>query len=294
MLLKPFFGTDEWCIVEDGFHPGENRFVESITSLGNGYMGLRGNFEEQYSGDSLKGTYIAGVYYPDRTVVGWWKVGYPEYFAKVLNAVNFIGIDIKLAGRVLDLHEWPPRQFRRVLDIQQGELRRFVQVEDADGRVFSIAAKRFVSKDRRELACISYSISLEHDPTDRGAAVSLAPYLDGNVVNEDANYGEDFWLRVDEACGPDYQLVTMETKKSGFVVAAASSFRLYIDGRSSPDLRPHVVRSRFADPKSWFFGWPDCHFGEARQSRLTGTIPRGGVRPPASCSSGMPVPPMPS
>ena len=124
MLLKPFFGTDEWCIVEDGFHPGENRFVESITSLGNGYMGLRGNFEEQYSGDSLKGTYIAGVYYPDRTVVGWWKVGYPEYFAKVLNAVNFIGRDIKLAGRVLALHEWPPRQFRRVLDIQRGELRR--------------------------------------------------------------------------------------------------------------------------------------------------------------------------
>lgn len=247
MLLKPFFGTDEWCIVEDGFHPGENRFVESITSLGNGYMGLRGNFEEQYSGDSLKGTYIAGVYYPDRTVVGWWKVGYPEYFAKVLNAVNFIGIDIKLAGRVLDLHEWPPRQFRRVLDMQRGEFRRFVQVEDADGRVFSIAAKRFVSKDRRELACISYSISLEHDPTDRGAAVSLAPYLDGNVVNEDANYGEDFWLRVDEACGPDYQLVTMETKKSGFVVAAASSFRLYIDGQEASGLRPqYVVRSRFA------------------------------------------------
>ena len=44
-------------------------------SLGNGYMGLRGNFEESYSGDHLQGTYIAGVYYPDRTVVGWWKVG---------------------------------------------------------------------------------------------------------------------------------------------------------------------------------------------------------------------------
>ena len=75
--------------------------MESIASLGNGYMGLRGNFEERYSGDTLQGTYIAGVYYPDRTVVGWWKIGYPEYFPKVLNAVNFIGVDVELSGEVL-------------------------------------------------------------------------------------------------------------------------------------------------------------------------------------------------
>ena len=42
----------------------------------------------------FKGSYIAGVYYPDKTKVGWWKNGYPEYFAKVLNAPNWIGIHI--------------------------------------------------------------------------------------------------------------------------------------------------------------------------------------------------------
>ena len=192
----------------------------------------------------------------------WWKVGYPEYFAKVLNAVNFIGIDIKLAGRVLDLHEWPPRQFRRVLDIQRGELRRFVQVEDADGRVFSIAAKRFVSKDRRELACISYSISLEHDPTDRGAAVIMAPYLDWNVLNEMplmAKTSGCGWMRH----GADYQLVTMETKKSGFVAAAASSLSASTLTVRGLGLRRYVVRSRLDPRLSWFCQLADCHFGEA-------------------------------
>ncbi len=41
---------------------------------------------------TFQGSYIAGVYYPDKTRVGWWKNGYPEYFAKVLNAPNWIGI----------------------------------------------------------------------------------------------------------------------------------------------------------------------------------------------------------
>ena len=57
-------------------------------SLGNGRMGQRGNFEETYSGKTLLGNYVAGVYFPDKTRVGWWKNGYPNYFAKVLNALQ--------------------------------------------------------------------------------------------------------------------------------------------------------------------------------------------------------------
>jgi Trehalose and maltose hydrolases (possible phosphorylases) len=59
---------------------------KAYLAWGNGKMGQRANFEERYSGPSLRGNYVAGIYYPDKTRVGWWKNGYPEYFAKVLNA----------------------------------------------------------------------------------------------------------------------------------------------------------------------------------------------------------------
>jgi maltose phosphorylase len=65
-------------------------------------MGQRANFEESYSGDTFQGSYIAGIYYPDKTKVGWWKNGYPEYFAKVLNSK--LGIDIEINGESLDLN----------------------------------------------------------------------------------------------------------------------------------------------------------------------------------------------
>jgi maltose phosphorylase len=245
--LRLLLGTDEWSIVEKGFHPESNRIIESITSLGNGYMGMRGNFEETYSGDTLQGTYIAGVYYPDRTVVGWWKIGYPEYFAKVLNAVNFIGIDVTLGKHPLNLHTWSPREFCRTLDMKKGELSRTFELEDPEKRRFSIHTRRFVSKEHRHLAAVSYSITLIEDPAHHGTEITFAPYLDGNIVNEDANYGEDFWLGIQEIGQPELQLVTMETKKSHFVVAAASSFRLYRDGREVHDPKAQcTTSSRYA------------------------------------------------
>src|SRR5664280_1576207 len=122
--MKNFYKKDVWQIIEEGFHPDMNRESESIFSLGNGYMGQRANFEEQYSGDSMQGNYVAGVYYPDKTRVGWWKNGYPEYFAKVLNAANWIGIDVKIGNETLDLFTAKVLQFRRELNMQEGNLYR--------------------------------------------------------------------------------------------------------------------------------------------------------------------------
>ncbi|HEY5822819.1 MAG TPA: glycoside hydrolase family 65 protein, partial [Cyclobacteriaceae bacterium] len=100
--MKNYIKHHEWQIIEEGFDPHLNRISESVFSLGNGRMGQRANFEEAYSGEMHQGSYVAGVYYPDKTRVGWWKNGYPEYFAKVLNAPSWIGIDILIGNQRLD------------------------------------------------------------------------------------------------------------------------------------------------------------------------------------------------
>ncbi|MCB0567196.1 MAG: hypothetical protein KDD01_22750, partial [Phaeodactylibacter sp.] len=80
--MKEYLKHDEWSIIEEEFNEDHNRISESVFSIGNGRFGQRANFEEDFSGDSLLGNYVAGIYYPDKTRVGWWKNGYPEYFAK--------------------------------------------------------------------------------------------------------------------------------------------------------------------------------------------------------------------
>ena len=127
--MKHYYKLDEWNIIEEGFNDDNNEISESIFSLGNGYMGQRANFEEEYSGKSLQGNYIAGVYYPDKTRVGWWKNGYPEYFAKVLNSTNWIGINIKINDISLDLAKCSVKEFKRILNMKEGYLERsFVAV----------------------------------------------------------------------------------------------------------------------------------------------------------------------
>ena len=87
-----------WKVVEKGLEESGIRISESLTSIGNGYMGMRGNFEEDFSGDTHWGTYLAGVWFPDKTRVGWWKNGYPQYFGKAINAVRLMGIQVKVDG----------------------------------------------------------------------------------------------------------------------------------------------------------------------------------------------------
>src|ERR1043165_9125997 len=136
--MKNYIKHHEWQIVEEGFDPHLNRISESLFSLGNGRMGQRANFEEDYSGETHQGSYVAGVYYPDKTRVGWWKNGYPEYFAKVLNAPSWIGILIDIDGEELDIAKWKVSDFKRVLDMRTGLLSRSFTASFTDGKKVSV------------------------------------------------------------------------------------------------------------------------------------------------------------
>jgi maltose phosphorylase len=60
--MKNYIQHHPWHIIEEGFTPAYHEVSESLCSLGNGRFGIRGNFEEAYSGKSLRGSYFAGVY----------------------------------------------------------------------------------------------------------------------------------------------------------------------------------------------------------------------------------------
>lgn len=213
---------DNWRIIQEGFNPTQNRFFESLMSSGNGMMGLRGNHEEDYSGDSLKGTYIAGVYYPDKTRVGWWKNGYPEYFAKVLNAIDFIGIKVNINGENVDLATSNFKDYKRELDMKESVLRRTFIFICKDGSEYEIKAERFLSYADYHLAAIKYSITALNED----GQIILTPFLNGDVKNEDANYDEKFWEFVNSGASCETSFLTMKTKKTGFNISTAFAWEL--------------------------------------------------------------------
>ena len=223
--MKNYIIHDEWKIIENEFHPEENRITESLLSLGNGRSGQRANFEETFSGDSLRGSYVAGIYYPDKTRVGWWKNGYPEYFAKILNAANWIGINIRIGEEELDLGKASILSFYRDIDMRSGLLTRHFVARLNSGKEVEVQAKRFLSVADQELGAIHYRVKA----LNFSGPITFTPYVDGNVVNEDSNYGENFWIGKSAQVNGSKGFVTMETKKTAFQVCTGMDFRTFLN-----------------------------------------------------------------
>ena len=177
--------VDPWVIKSTTLDKTHKRLQESLTSLGNGYMGARGSFEERYSADSHLGTYIAGVWFPDKTRVGWWKNGYPKYFGKAINAVNFGKVAIFVDNQEVDLAENEVSGFSVALDMQTGVLRRTFTVF---GVQFCLT--KFFSVAQKELALMRWDVV---SADGKSHHVKIESFIDADVKNEDANYEETFW-----------------------------------------------------------------------------------------------------
>ena len=235
MNMRSLFEIDEWKVIERSFDPLKQKQAESIFSIGNGSFGQRANFEEKYSGDSLLGSYVGGVYYPDKTRVGWWKNGYPEYFAKVLNSCNWIGINMEVNGLQIDLASAEVLSFYRELDMKLGTLKRIVVLRLEDGKEMEIDALRFCSMDDEDIAAISYAVT----PLNFSGIVRFTPYLNGRVSNHDSNYNEFFWYEHSREITPHFGLVCAKTKKTEFVVATAMRYT-FSEGNKQLEIIPHL------------------------------------------------------
>jgi len=225
--MKNFIVHDEWKIIEESYNPEFNKISESIFSLGNGRKGGRGNFEEKFTGPTLQGNYVAGVYYPDKTRVGWWKNGYPEYFAKVLNAANWIGINITIGKEELDLAEMNIESFRRELNMKDGTLKRTVVASFKNGMKVKISSLRFLSIVNPEIGAICYKISLLNFKSN----MRFDTYVDFDIENEDSNYGEKFWDGVYSEVNLNEGYIIACTKKTNFHVCSGMKFNVSVNDK---------------------------------------------------------------
>ena len=226
-MNQDYIKPDNWSIIEEGFDEEKVKSSESLFSIGNGAMGQRANFEEHYSGKTFQGSYIAGIYYPDKTKVGWWKNGYPEYFAKVLNAPNWIGIDIEINGENLDLAKCQSvSNFRRELNMKEGIYYRSFEATLANGTEISVKVRRFLSLELDEVGVINYEIKVLNSD----AKIVFKPYVDAGVHNEDANWEEKFWEPISAKHTNNDAFVTARTFKTHFTATTFMQNSILLEG----------------------------------------------------------------
>ncbi|KPL12148.1 hypothetical protein AMJ85_01905 [candidate division BRC1 bacterium SM23_51] len=141
---------------------------ESLFTVASGYLGVRGFPEEGLeAGPTLPGIYVAGVFDPDAD-------GVPE----IVNVTNFMAVEILLQGQRFELTADRLKDYRRMVDLKRGLLRRALIYRESD-RTTRIEFERFVSLSSGHLAGQSVRIT----PLDWRGEVSVGMWMDARVRN---------------------------------------------------------------------------------------------------------------
>ena len=143
-VADKYFVIDQWKIIENGYNPEYGEVAESIFSLGNEYMGIRGFFEEGYSGKKLIGSYFNGIYEQTEPDYGHYK-GIVDFTEYMVNSVNWLYTRMEVDGEQLDLATASIEDFRRVLDLKTGLLTRSF--------VWNTKSGKFSFHDRSRVCC---------------------------------------------------------------------------------------------------------------------------------------------
>ncbi len=181
-----YFIKDNWKVIESGYNPAYSQVAESVFSLGNEYMGVRGFFEEGYSGETLIGSYFNGVYERQKLNVTSYK-GVVDSTEFMVNAVNWLYTKIQSDDETLDLNQSRFSTYIRELDLKRGLLTRSFVWECKSGKRIKVEFERFVSMV--DVHAGAQQIKLTALNFDGNAAVELG--LDFSLKHE--AYGKNYW-----------------------------------------------------------------------------------------------------
>ncbi|WP_407272071.1 glycoside hydrolase family 65 protein [Radiobacillus sp. PE A8.2] len=204
---------------------------ESLLSLGNGYLGVRGNFEEGYtdSFQSIRGTYINAFH--DITDISYGEKlhGFPETQQKLLNVIDGQTIEIYLDDDRFSLFEGEVIDFNRHLHLDAGFLDRIIHWKSPSGKEAYIQFRRFTSFVTREL----FAIDVKIEPISHVDQVRIVSYVNGGVSNfvdkDDPRVASGHAKRlniIDVKKDNDYSLVKNITYKSELEVACVTSTKI--------------------------------------------------------------------
>ena len=176
-IAKRYLEVLPFGLKEVGFHKERSRVSESLFSLSNEYHGIRAFFEEDYSGETLHGSYFNGIYeYALKDTPSAYK-GIVKRTHFMINSVNYLKTRIKYKDEVLDLNKIKFKDFERTLDFKSGEyVRSFVwQVEEGE---IKLTFKRFLSMNDFHRAYQKIEITSNFD-----AKLNVSLSLDSNVLH---------------------------------------------------------------------------------------------------------------
>ena len=150
----------EWIISDNSLNVEDLLKNESIFNVSNGYIGIRGNFEEKYPKNytTIRGTYINAFYEDVSIHYGEKAYAFPETMQKIVNIIDAQDINIIIGKERFSLFEGTLKSLNRYLDMEVGCYVREIWWVSPLGKELKIKITRLASLKYLELFAIHYKI----------------------------------------------------------------------------------------------------------------------------------------
>lgn len=200
---------DTWRIAELEFNQKAQHHLETVFTIGNGYLGTRGTFEEGYPGE-IASTFVHGVF-NDAPIV----------HTELVNAPNWLDLVPYFNGERFQMDRGKMLFYQRELDLRTGVLTRKVRWEGPGGGVLDMEIERFASLADQHLLGIRWRIT----SVDFNGQLEFRAALPGYV----SNAGWTHWEWVDQGrIGQQEAYLQVRTRESKINLCEA--FHLHVAG----------------------------------------------------------------
>ncbi len=215
--IKNRFPVNPWDISEKKYNPSDYFTNETLFACANGFIGVRGSFEEgNYLGHS--GTYINAFYESNKIEYGEKYVGYPSEGQSMVNVANSIKIEISIDDEILDINKGELIDYNRKLDFRNGILKRKIIWKTQSGKKAEISFNRLVSFENKHLIAQKIEIT----PLNFDGEITYKSFLDGTIKNyideDDPRIDNKFKksvFKTRELYNDEFMFLNQITKKSG-------------------------------------------------------------------------------
>ncbi|NLJ10056.1 MAG: family 65 glycosyl hydrolase [Treponema sp.] len=212
-----FFKVDPWKIIETEFDMEHRLVSESVFSLANEYMGIRGYFEEGSDLPSLRGAYFNGVYEIEESANPSAYKGIVNSTHFMVNAPDWLYTSVFYEDEQLVMGRSNISEYSRVLDLKNGILKRSFIWHLQQGRQIKMVFERFLDMNHvvrayQRISCIPINFSGE---------IRIQLGINSNVIHESRR--EKYWKTERYQFIPDGAILlssTVHTKQflcSGFL-----------------------------------------------------------------------------
>jgi trehalose/maltose hydrolase-like predicted phosphorylase len=210
--------SNGWNVIETEFNPAQQHHKETVFTIGNGYLGTRGTFEEGYPNE-LSTTLIHGIY--DDVAIAT---------TELVNCPNWLTLVVNVGGERFRLDTGKIIYYERRLDMRLGLVTREVRWRSPKGHTIDFYFERFASLADRHILAIRCQITSQ----DFEGEVSVEIEIDPNPHNQ----GVQHWKTLDRGRKDNTIWLHSQTLHSKMELGIAAKLLVEKDCEDKVELSP--------------------------------------------------------